>query len=256
MATLNRKVLVDDTLILTSANLRTRYRNSWLGYLWVILGPLTTFAAQAYVFNFIFKFEINNYLQFLLLGTVPWLFFAQSLEMSVGILQHNSQVFKSLPVHPFSFVASQVLDNLLNSFFSIVLLLALISFFEPVNWIMVIYLPIPYVILGILTTSLAFLFSGLQVIFHDLRFVLSFVLGLMFYLMPIIYPEKFVPKEVSAILQYNPLVYVFRPYKDLLVNAEGDFLSNCLTALFVSLVFAGLSIWFWYKKRDSIYVRF
>ncbi len=249
------KKIISDTIILAQANLKARYRNSIFGYLWVILAPLATFCAQAYVFNFIFKFQIANYLQFLLLGTVPWLFFAQSLEMSVGVIYNNSQILKSMPIHPLSFVAAQITDNLVNSLVSLCVLLALISFFEPVKWSMLIYLPLPYFSLAVFTFSVAFLFSCIQVFFHDLKFILNFSLGLLFFLLPIVYPENFVPASAVPLLKYNILVYIFRPFKDLLQIEGSNFSVNLVTSYGISLATLCFSYYFWKKKRNEIYVR-
>lgn len=247
--------VLNDTIILTQANLKARYRNSIFGYLWVILAPLATFSAQAYVFNFIFHFQVSNYLQFLLLGTIPWLFFSQSLDMSVGIIFNNAQILKSMPIHPLSFVAAQIADNLVNSLVSLCILLILISTIEPVNWSLLLYLPLPYLSLALFTVSVAFLFSCIQVFFHDLRFILNFSLGLLFFLLPIIYPESFVPAAAVPILKYNILVYIFRPFKDLLLLEGSDFYSNLLISFCISIAAFLFAFQFWKKNRDGIYVR-
>src|SRR5690606_4851573 len=88
------------TAILTSASMRTRYRNSILGFAWVILNPLILMSAQAYVFVGVLKIEMDNYVLYLMSGLLPWIFLSQTLEMTATLYVFQGSLLKSLNLHP------------------------------------------------------------------------------------------------------------------------------------------------------------
>src|SRR4051812_48169864 len=59
---------------LTLANLKTRYRNTSLGFLWVLLNPILIYGAQSYAFGRILKLDVSHYNLFLVTGLIPWIF--------------------------------------------------------------------------------------------------------------------------------------------------------------------------------------
>ena len=63
-------------------DLKLRYRNSILGFLWSILEPLLMLSVLYIIFNYVFKSQIENYGIYLLLGIILWQFFARGTTMS------------------------------------------------------------------------------------------------------------------------------------------------------------------------------
>src|SRR3990172_13146746 len=70
-----------------------RYKQSILGYAWVILNPLFQLLVMTFVFSTIFKISSFSvpYIVFLVVGLLPWNFFAQSLSSASNALVGNSQ---------------------------------------------------------------------------------------------------------------------------------------------------------------------
>jgi lipopolysaccharide transport system permease protein len=250
------KTILLQIKILARASLKARYRNSVLGYLWVLISPLSTYLAQAYVFKVVFKVQIDNYFLFLLLGLVPWMFFAQTLEMTTTSLFYSSRLLKAIPVHPVSLIMAQVLDNLINNFTVILIVLAAISSFETVPFEKLYLFPLPYFVLVVFTLSLSFLFSLLSIKYFDVKFVVSFVLGLLFFISPILYPENFVPEETQFLLALNPMYFILRPFRVLVeYGASVEFFRALFIASCGTLAAALTAYTYWKTKRNEIYLR-
>ena len=56
-------------------DLKIRYRNSVLGIVWSIIEPLLLLGVLFLVFSTMFRFEIENFPIYLLLGIITWNFF-------------------------------------------------------------------------------------------------------------------------------------------------------------------------------------
>lgn len=214
------------------------------------------FVTQAYVFKVIFKIEAKNYFVFLLFGLSPWLFFSQTLDMSSGLLYNQAKLLKSFKISPITLLAAQALDNLINSVLVICLALITLSIFGELDWTKIVFFPIPYISILISTLFFSFFLSVCQIFYFDTRFVTQFVLGILYFVSPIVYPESFVPEQFQFIIKLNPLTYLLRPFRTLLDEGfSTNFIFDQSVAFLIAFAIAGLSIMFWRSKRYAFYLR-
>lgn len=250
----NLKILLRQVGQMTKASLKTRYRNTWSGYLWVILSPLFLYSAQSYAFHFILKIQITNYPLFLALGLLPWIFIVSSIEMSSSVLLANGRMLKSFPIQPIVLVFSQILDNFINyvsAFFVLMIPIALWS-----SWPMykLVFLIPPLLSVFVFVSSLGFLTSQLNVFFRDTKFVLTFVFQIAFYVTPIFYPVDLIPLNLRWLVDINIFYYIIKPFQILNLDfLMSDYLSYLGYSWSVSLLFFILSIIFWRRNRNELY---
>lgn len=69
------KYFIDLLLALTEKEIKARYKNAVLGFLWILINPLVQMLVMGFVFSMIFQFGIKNYYLFLFTGLLPWNFF-------------------------------------------------------------------------------------------------------------------------------------------------------------------------------------
>ena len=67
---------------LTFSEMKGRYRNTWAGFIWVIINPILMFSVQALVFKHILRLNMERYYLFLLGGLLPWIFISSTLNMT------------------------------------------------------------------------------------------------------------------------------------------------------------------------------
>lgn len=248
------QILLKQTKALTLANLKTRYRNTWSGYLWVLLNPILLFGAQSYAFHYILKINIEKYPLYLAMGLLPWIFITTSTEMSVGILINNGRLLKSLKINPLVFVFAQVIDNFINYISAFLVLLIPIGFWLSWDLSLIFYLFLPLISLLIFVCSFSFLFSQIQVFFRDTRFILSFVFQFCFYTTPIFYPRELVPEPIKPFLKFNFFVYLIRPFQILSQEfSVSHYLVENTASFSISLTFLLITFVFWRVKKNEIY---
>jgi lipopolysaccharide transport system permease protein len=76
---------------LTVANLKIRYRKTWIGFLWVLLNPVILLTVQSFIFLHVLNVSRNHYLLYLISGFLPWIFLSQTWELVAGILKEQPQ---------------------------------------------------------------------------------------------------------------------------------------------------------------------
>jgi len=219
-----------DLLInLVIRDLKVRYKGSVLGFFWSLLNPLIQVATITIVFKFILNVRIPNYSAYVLCAFLPWTFLQMSLlDASASVLYHWDLVKKTYfprEVLP----ASIVLSNLVHFILALaVFFVYLLVLGTPIliTWLLV---PIVVLIQLLLNLGIAFFVSCLNVFYEDIKYLMTVVLTLLFYLMPIMYlveqiaaSEKIPDLWKPFIVKFyflNPLSFVLIAYRKLLLPA-------------------------------------
>ena len=209
--------------VFTTRELKSRYKASLLGPLWIILYPLLT----AIILNFLFGYFVNiptegvPYFIFVLSGLVVWNFFQQGVDLAKNSLVWDRELITktSFPIFtlPLSLVISKIPD------FLVYLLLLLVfytiySFHANFSYISTFIIIIP---LFLFTAGVSLISSLANAVFRDFGKIVDFCFMFLFYATPIIYPETLIPNDYKFILYLNPLALLITLIRMLLF--KGDF---------------------------------
>lgn len=238
---------------LTSANLKSRYRNTFYGVLWVLLNPILTYLAQVFTFTMIFQGNFPNYPLYLLGGLLPWLFIVQSIDICTGVFLHSAFFLKNIPINPLILPVSLMFDNFINFISAFLILILYFCFSGKLSFAIIPLLILPTLLLFISVTSLAVMFAVINVRYRDLKFVVSFVFTVLFFLTPIFYSLRIVPERFMFFIGNNPLYYLIRPFQELLMNGiTNSFFYYLIASSAVALIITVLSMYVWKKMRRDV----
>ncbi|MEN6519984.1 MAG: ABC transporter permease [Armatimonadota bacterium] len=179
-------------------DLKVRYKNSVLGFLWSLINPLVQVATITLVVKYIMRVEIPNYSAYLLVAYLPWMFFQMSLmDASQAVLKHHDmlkKVYFPREVLPLSMVIANLIHFLLAVAVFFVYLLVIGT---PIvaTWLL---LPVLILIEFLLITGLAFFISCLNVFYEDIKYIVSVLLNILFYLTPVIYLSEMIYTKLPA----------------------------------------------------------
>lgn len=248
-------IILNQTLKLTSLSLKARYRNTFAGFLWVILNPIIVFGAQSIAFKTILKIDLPSYGLFLMSNLLPWIFILNNIQMNTSIFEVKAQIIKSFKVNPLIFIFSQILDNFIN-FLGSFFILFIYAFFanEPVPQNLFL-LPISLLILILGSSCLSIICAVLQIFFRDLKFVIQFILNIVFFVTPIFYPIEYIPEKFRILLPLNIFYTLIKPFSLSIYNFNIVEYTNALlhaTGLTILLVVATLSLW--KKLKNEFYI--
>lgn len=202
---------------LVMKDLKVRYKNSFLGFIWSLLNPLLMMAVYTIVFTKIFPSDIQHFEIFVLSGLLPWNWCARSLASGATSLIDNSTIIKKVyfprVLLPVSTVASEAINFLLALPTLFLLMLIFGVPFTP--WIA--YLPVLFVIQGMLLLGLSFFLAGLNVIFRDTGVILEVLILAWFFLTPVFYDiQKAFPDAAAWIFRLNPMASIIQQYRTIL----------------------------------------
>lgn len=242
--------------VLTKAHLKSRYRKTWAGFLWVIINPIATFVIQALLFKNILKIDTAGYYTFLLSGIIPWIFISSTWSMTTNMFINQRSTFLAFKIHPWVFLSSQVLDNFINYFTSYVLLFIFVDLTLLFNPIVIILMILYSLGLMCFVFFSSFFLANMQAIFRDTQFVLQFILNLAYFVTPIFYPFNLLPDKFKQIIMFNPIYYMIKPFQDLFWKKDYvASLNSFLLMMILNALVVSVTLIFWKKNKDEIFYK-
>lgn len=204
--------------------IKGRYKQSIIGYFWVLLNPLMQLLVYSFVFSIIFRFPLNNipYPIFLFAGLLPWIYFQTSLISSTLSLIDNSNLIKKVNFPRESLIYSVISAKAIDFFFAAILLAIFMLFNRmPLQLSLVYVIPL-FFLQVLLMTGLSLLLSTFNLFYRDVQYLVNLLLMLWMYLTPVVYPLSLVPDNLVWIYKLNPMVGIIEGYRSALFNLEFD----------------------------------
>lgn len=234
------------------SDLKVRYRNSILGILWSVIEPLLLLGVLFVVFSTMFKFDIENFPIYLLLGIITWNFFKNGTSMALGSLTNRAafitQIYfpRSIPGLSAGITASIMLmtELVILAIFMIVLN------FSP--GITIIYLIPVFLLEFLLILGISLPLSVLNAKFKDVEFIWGVVLQAGFFLTPIFYQFDMLPETVRNVLQLSPMVQIVTMAHHVTLYGELPTINSVLYAIFSVLVIVGIGYLIFRKLQGRI----
>ncbi len=221
----------DLLLLLTWRTIRVRYAQSAVGLGWALIQPLFQMAMFTIIFGRMARLDSDgvSYAAFSLVALVPWTYFSNALQGGAQTLVTNSalisKVYFPRIVLPLTEIGAKLFD------FAIAFAVALcIILFQgaSLNWGVVM---IPYLTLVMIVTALglSLWLTTLAVQYRDINHAMGFLVQLLLYANPVIYPTSMIPERLTVggltiwpqtIYALNPMVGVIEGFRSALLGTR------------------------------------
>jgi ABC-type polysaccharide/polyol phosphate export permease len=208
---------------LVRRDLKLRYKNSIGGIAWSLLNPLMQILVITLVMKFIQARPISSYSAYLFGVIFLWTFFQITLVDGCYSILQNAQLVRKVY---FPRAILPLASLLANGFhFAIAFAFTILYFFVPygfggvgaypenLRWQIVMVVPAVFCT-AVLALGLTYILAYLNVLYEDVRFIVTALLQLAFYAMPVF----FTIEQVAAKGFYVP--YMLNPIATLLVTYQ------------------------------------
>ncbi|MEF3304492.1 ABC transporter permease [Paenibacillus sp. GYB003] len=198
-------------------DLRSRYKGSFLGFLWTFINPLLQLIVYSIVFPYLLRVQQENYPMFLFVALLPWIFFTSSVQGATTSITAGANLVKKIYFPRIILPLSVVCTNLMNYIYGLVIVFAALLLTGVHLTLNVFWLPIIILIEFIFIVGLAFILSALYVKFRDLEHIVGVVTFVWFYLTPIVFPISIFPEHIAQLIRYNPMVPIIESFRNVLL---------------------------------------
>jgi lipopolysaccharide transport system permease protein len=247
----NRQLIVQ----MTKREVLGRYRGSVMGLLWSFLYPVFMLVVYTFVFSVVFKArwgvaEDETRTQFavvLFAGLIVHGLFAEVLNRSPGLILSNVNYVKKV-VFPLEILpAISMGAALFHSLVSVLVLLIAFVIFNGYLYWTVIFTPLVFLPLVIVTMGLAWIFSSLGVFIRDIGQTMGIATMALLFVSPVFFPVTALPEEYRPLILLNPLTFIIEQAREVLIWGRlPDWIGLCVYTLVASvLAWVGYA---WFQK--------
>ena len=177
---------------------KTKYAGSVLGFFWAFVQPVITVLIYWFIFQIGFKNgDVDGYpfILWLVSGLLPWFFVSDSITNAVV-----SVFFVQLFLIGFTAILFIVYGQM-----------------PSVYWLQLVY----YIVYMLLVCiGISYFTASLFVFFRDVVQIVSIVLQIVFWITPIVWQMSIFDEKVQWALNFNPLFYPVRGYRDALMSGK------------------------------------
>lgn len=225
--------------VLTTRDIKVRYKQTVLGAAWAVLRPLLTMLIFSVVFGRLAKMPSDGvpYPVFVYAALLPWTFFAAAISSSgqslVGSAHLVSKVYFPRLIIPLSSIGAGLVDLLISTVIMLLLML-----WYGVGWTTNL-LAAPLLLVAVIFTALGVgtLLSALTVAYRDFTHITPFMVQIWMYVTPVVFPISLVPEKWRWALYLNPMTGLVEGFRSAFLGQPFDLSGIGLSFAMALLIF-------------------
>lgn len=240
----------------TWRDIKVKYKQAALGFLWAILQPLL----MMMIFTLIFSrgLKVNSegipYPVFALSGLIIWNIFSTGLLNSANSMVSNANIIKKIYFPRLIIPMSAILTSLFDFCFAFIIYIAIILYYQqPTDWLRVLYcLPLSLFITILTTFGLGTFLAALNVKYRDFQYVVPFLIQFLLFVNPVLYSSSIFKEGIlSWVMRLNPLANAINLSRSAFTGAPIDWV-GVLYGLVVAVILFFIGI-YTFRKTEAYF---
>ena len=200
---------------LVSKDFKLKYRRSVLGVLWSVLNPLLMMVVLTAVFSTIFRFNIENFPLYLILGQTLFAFMTEATSSAMGSVIGSAPLIKKIRINKMIFPIEKAVFALVNFAISLIAVAAVMLFFRIVPTVNILLLPVLLLYLFAFSLGIGLILAALSVFFRDVMHLWGVLTTAWTYATPLFYPVEILPEWAVPVMHANPMYYYVEYFRDI-----------------------------------------
>ncbi len=239
---------------------KARYKQSVLGYFWVIINPFAQMIVMSFAFSIIIRIPMSDdkipYSLFLFVGLLPWNLFVNSITWSTQALISSASLIKQVMFPRSILILSTIYAKIIDFLFALIILAVYMIWYKiGIDFNILWVIPI-FFLQQIFTIAICLILAAANLFYRDIQYVINLLVMLWMYLTPIIYPANIIPQRFQFVLKLNPIATFVDSYRDTILYQKTPNIPNLLIAALISFIFLIFSLKYFKSKEkyfaDSI----
>lgn len=233
-------------------DIKVRYKQTAIGVAWAILQPLLATIIFTVFFNRVVGIKAPGdapYAVFAYLGLMYWNLFSSSLNTISNSLLNNQGVLTKIYFPRLIPPLSCVMLALVDFFFAGIVFAGLLIFFGVFPNPLAVFPALFALILMVgFSVGLGTFLAALNVRYRDVKAALPFLIQIMLFVTPVIYPIESIPEKWRLLAYLNPAAGAITSVRNGLFGTSVDLVGLGLSVLVVVI---SIILGVWYFKRQE-----
>jgi len=202
-------------LLLAWRDILVRYKQTVIGISWSVLRPLLTMIVFTIVFGRLAGMPSDGVAYPILVyaALLPWQFFSNTVIEGGSSLVNNASMISKVYFPRIIIPTTAMIVSLIDFLISILVLSALMVWYQHVPTWKVVFLPLFLGLAAIAALGVTYLISALNVKYRDFRHVLPFIVQVGLFISPVGFSSSVVPEEWRLVYSLNPMVGVIDGFR-------------------------------------------
>lgn len=250
MATAKRSPaqLAELLYILVHKELKARYKNSVLGYVWALANPFAFAFVYWVAFKFIMRLDIENYSLYLIAGMFPWVWLSTGVVSATRSFVLNASLIKKVNLPRGILPLGNVTQEMVHFAFALPAIVAFLWFAGSLppyaSWIWQVPLLLALQVAFVYPLALGFALANAYI--RDIEYLVGIGFSLMFFATPMVYPITMVPEAFRRWFELNPLHALMQSWRSVLLQGTFDPGHMAYAAVFAAVT--GAIAWLLYRR--------
>jgi lipopolysaccharide transport system permease protein len=237
----------------TLRDVKIRYKQTALGFLWAIIQPLFLMVVFTLFFGNLAKVPSDGipYPLFTFAALIPWTLFAEGITRSTTSMVSNANIMTKVYFPRLIMPISGILSPLVDFAVAFVILILMMAYYGFVPTIAIVLLP-AFILLALLTSlAVGLWLSALNVKYRDFQYTIPFLIQLWLFASPVVYPVSMLPQSWQYVYALNPMVGVIEGFRWALLGSKPpEALILVSVGVVIILLIGGL---FYFKRMEQYF---
>lgn len=217
---------------LTWRAIKVRYTQSAVGVGWAIIQPLFQMIIFTLVFGRLARLDSDGvpYASFSLVALVTWTYYSTGVVSGAGSLVSNAHMLSKIYFPRLVLPLSDVVSKLFDFAIALALTLAVLPILGWAPNAGVLMIPALIALMTVATLGIVLWLSALAIQFRDVNYAINFIVQLMMYASPVVYPTSLLPTNyhitptiavnTQTLFALNPMVGVIEGFRSALLSTR------------------------------------
>jgi lipopolysaccharide transport system permease protein len=203
-------------MIFAWRDLRVRYRQTFLGAIWVMGQPLVSMLIFTVIFGRVAKLGVATdvpYPVFVLAGVLLWNFASGAISHVGNSLLGASHLISKAYFPRMVVPLSNIVTDLVDFGIAAVLLVPVMVWYRVFPGLGILLAPFVVLLAMIFALGVGLWIAALNIEYRDIRIVIPWILQIAMYVTPVVYPLAALPQRYRAVAVLNPMSGIVEAFR-------------------------------------------
>lgn len=242
----------------TWRDIKIKYKQTILGVLWAILQPLLMMIIFTFFFGRALRIPSQElpYPIFVFSGLLIWTMFSSGLTSAANSMLNNASIIKKIYFPRLIIPVSSIFVAVFDFLMSFIIFIPLLIFFrQSVSWHALWCWPVALLVSIVATLGPGSWLAALNVKYRDFRYIIPFLIQILFFLTPVLYPVTLLEHPfLRYLLAASPMYAAVELFRIPLTGQIPDMLLLTISLCSgLALIVIGLT---YFKRTEDFFADF